>query len=55
MKRKASYSHHFTDGWDMGKWRGKEENDQRLGIWDKQSLGITREHELAVEGPHVME
>lgn len=34
---------------------GKEENDQRLGIWDKQSLGITREHELAVEGPHVME
>ena len=34
---------------------GKEENYQRLGVWDKQSLGSTREHELAMEGPYVME
>ena len=38
-----------------GQVEGKAENDQRLGVWDKQSLGITREHELAVEGPYVME
>ena len=24
MKRKASYSHHFTDGWAMGKWRERK-------------------------------
>lgn len=36
-ERKALYSHHFTDGWATFKWREREENEQRLGIWNKQS------------------